>query len=791
MMTRLATACVTASVLLRAAAIAAGPVPAPLPGHPGNVFLEGEAISIRAPAADGTPWEAVDYGGSKVASGRTADGLATLGPLPVGWYEVRWGEAKRVAVGVLTPLAAPTPETTPIACDVAMAWFYAEDRMPAVANLCALAGVHWVRDRLAWAHMEPKKGRFVAANKYDASARIQAEAGLRVLQVNHSSPRWANPNGKRFPLDLRDTYRFHRQIARRWKGRVAAFEPWNEADIDVFGGHTGAEMASLQKAAYLGLKAGNPDALACLNVFAVPNEAILGDLHANRAWPYFETFNLHHYAPVDRYPQIYAAFRRASAGRPLWVTEFARPVPWSGDQKAKEPTEADLRVQAERLPQVFAASLHQGPHACFYFLLPHYSERQTQFGILRPDLTPRPAFIALAAVGRLLADARPVGRLTGLAAHVRAFLFQARPDGKPRAVLVAWTAGDGTTLDLGPMPERAYDHLGRPLARRRACRLSSAPVYLVFSREAAGGFPNLEPPPAAPPRLEGKPSPVVLQATWPKARVALRESAYRISSKTPETVPVHVYNFAATPVEGRLRVSAPAAWDVRLPGQVTVPAGEKADLELAIDAAAVAPSRTETIAVTGDFGPAGQAVLSLVVMPEPRTRPKGNAVTVPNADRPERWQPQASDGSKLTLRADRGGIVAEASLSGGDRWIYPLMALAEDERPPDDAIGLLVTLTVIIGEGTCRVVVREANGAGYVMDCLPQPEPGKPTEVVALFGEARHGAGWSQPDPDHRLDADQVRSLAIGCNPTTARLRLRFEHVRWLRETVPDGRIKP
>ena len=47
--------------------------------------------------------------------------------------------------------------------------------------------------------------------------------------------------------------RYGREEVERWH-----WEPWNEPDIDVFGGHTGAEIASLQKAAWLGLKAGNP-----------------------------------------------------------------------------------------------------------------------------------------------------------------------------------------------------------------------------------------------------------------------------------------------------------------------------------------------------------------------------------------------------------------------------------------------------------------------------------------------------------------------------------------------------
>ena len=55
-----------------------------------------------------------------------------------------------ISLAVIEPLRALTPSTSPIGIDVAMAWFYGPDRMAAVANLCALAGMNWVRDRLNW-----------------------------------------------------------------------------------------------------------------------------------------------------------------------------------------------------------------------------------------------------------------------------------------------------------------------------------------------------------------------------------------------------------------------------------------------------------------------------------------------------------------------------------------------------------------------------------------------------------------------------------------------------------------
>ena len=87
------------------------------------------------------------------------------------------------------------------------------------------------------------------------------------------------------------------------------------------------------------------------------------------------------------------------------MTECSLPVKWHGDAKLQEPTDDDLRVQSERVAMTYACAIHEGAEAVFYFMLPHYVERQTQFGLLRPDLTPRPGYLALATAGRLLADA--------------------------------------------------------------------------------------------------------------------------------------------------------------------------------------------------------------------------------------------------------------------------------------------------------------------------------------------------------------------------------------------------
>jgi hypothetical protein len=591
-------------------------IPQPLPAHPGNIFLAGEEVVVEAPGDAFQAWRAVDYDKITVTQGRLDErGRARLGKLPIGYYELRGGAAgtKRITLGVLEALCAPTPLSSPVAIDVAMAWFFPKETMAAPANLCALAGINWARDRLAWPEIEPKRGEFAPSTRYDTSAQAQTAAGLQVLQVGHASPAWANPNTKRFPPDLRDIYRFQREIARRWQGKVGAIEPWNEADISVFGGHTGSEMASLQKAAYLGLKAGNPKVMACLNVFAIHRVATLQDFHDNEAWPYFDTYNLHCYEQLQGYPKAYADHRAVSAGKPMWVTETSVRVKWQGDEKLKELSEQDLRLQSERVTKTYALALHQGAAQVFYFLLPHYSEGDLQFGLLHADLTPRPGYLALAAVGRLLADATALGRMALPDKAGQAYFFEAKPDGRAADVMVAWGQQE-TSFELPRAPEACFDHLGRPRAfEGKTLKVGPAPIYALLAPSAR---PKLTPPPQRAKPLIGKPGPIVLQALLPEEDTVLEKSAYKLPGPASKRVPVFVYNFGDTKAQGRLKATGPEGWQISLPAAMEIGPGERKELALELTCGRAAGWNEAGVRISGDFGPGCKPVLSLRFVPQ-------------------------------------------------------------------------------------------------------------------------------------------------------------------------------
>jgi hypothetical protein len=578
-------------------------VPAPLPGNPGNIFLEGQEVKIPIPKElmkGHVQWRLFDDRGEVVRSGglgwvrgRDSTGIE-LGALGVGWYRLEFGQAEfpgknLTTIGVLRELRVPVPADSPVALDSAAAWFARSDvaKQEQLANLAALAGVSWVRDRLRWRDIQPQRGELARLpTTYDTSAAAHVEAGLRVLQVFHDTPPWAREGGSssgQFAPDLRDVYLFGRRLAERFKGRVAAWEPWNEANVGSFGGHTVDQMCSWQKASWLGFKNVDPDLIVGWNATAaVPTPAHTEGVLANETWPYFDSYNIHTYDWAHAYAELWGPAREAASGRPIWVTEADRGTPHIGNAPWFDQDARLERLKAEWIAQAYASSLFSGARYHFHFILGNYQEPNgIQFGLLRLDLTPRPAYVALAAVGRCLAGARALGRWRP-GGDVNVYAFRARPDGKECDVLVAWAEkevdwdGRGVTaadweLPLDVNVIGVVDYLGRPLETTLPGHLTSAPLFVFLPVGQAETLP-LEKPPIQSAWRGGAASPVVLQLSLPRS--AVREVkdlpwsegyAYRATPGQAVELPLRIYNFAASQAAGRLEIERhPPGWEVRL-----------------------------------------------------------------------------------------------------------------------------------------------------------------------------------------------------------------------------------
>jgi hypothetical protein len=118
------------------------------------------------------------------------------------------------------------------------------DKRQRSLELLRQAGVSWIRQQLPWEQIEPlAKGqtidpKFGASTwlKFDDIVERANALGLQVILRLDTSPRWAlppnAPDGLGPPVRDADYWDFVAQVASRYRGKVAAYQIWNEPNLN-------------------------------------------------------------------------------------------------------------------------------------------------------------------------------------------------------------------------------------------------------------------------------------------------------------------------------------------------------------------------------------------------------------------------------------------------------------------------------------------------------------------------------------------------------------------------------
>ena len=400
--------------------------------HVGNVFVEDESVQFHLNITAGANLIVTDYNGRNIYKGKASAGESDveLGKLAKGYYVLTIkvdNESKDVYFAVIPSMEnRPDVKDSAIATDLATSWLVKPERFDDLAKLTKLCGLLWIRDRITWGELENPRGKWIGDTKYDLSADIQTKNGLKVYQVFHSTPTWAQEvkGPHSFPDDLRDVYNFGAEMARRYKGKVDAWEVWNEPDISVFSDELGDSYAAMLKAMYIGFKSADPGLPILICSFAMGPGKFAETIFQNEVGNYFDIYNYHIYDDwkkhVDRALKHLDLMKRYGLGsKPIWLTEAGRPIRRQ-DDLVEFNTEQGQDV-AEFLPKAIINSLSAGIDKYFWFILPYYRENDFMlFGLLRQDMTPTPGYCSMSSCTYALGEAKYLGRLdiAGVYAHV-------------------------------------------------------------------------------------------------------------------------------------------------------------------------------------------------------------------------------------------------------------------------------------------------------------------------------------------------------------------------------------
>src|SRR6185312_9731495 len=124
------------------------------------------------------------------------------------------------------------------------------------------AGFGWLTQQVRWDGLQPASGAPIDWSQLDAAANAASQGGVKMMFSVVAAPAWASNPGAHFPKTPSDFVDFMSQMATHFKGRVQAYEIWNEENFatEVGPDHIDAgQYVELLKAVYPALKAIDPN----------------------------------------------------------------------------------------------------------------------------------------------------------------------------------------------------------------------------------------------------------------------------------------------------------------------------------------------------------------------------------------------------------------------------------------------------------------------------------------------------------------------------------------------------
>lgn len=220
-------------------------------------------------------------------------------------------------------------------------------------GLVRAAHTGWVRLNLRWSEVNPAPGQW-RFDRVDAQVRAARERDLEILALLAHAPEWlgGGRHGTTPPPDVARWSEFVRRTAERYRGRIAAYEIWNEPDFrdegDGIGWNCDLEEApryvDYLRSAALAIRQATPGTLVVGPALSSTNSerkrALLAQLEGtrfadgSRAANLLDAVSVHQNVPGDDgagpwlvrllgnnlYPL--AEWAPSLATKAIWVTEF-------------------------------------------------------------------------------------------------------------------------------------------------------------------------------------------------------------------------------------------------------------------------------------------------------------------------------------------------------------------------------------------------------------------------------------------------------------------------------------
>lgn len=343
------------------------------------------------------------------------------------------------------PPSTPPPQSTSGLRYGMQAHMYFQDQ-PRILGMITGAGFGWLKQQIRWESVEPQRGA-INWGDLDPIVANASAAGVKLLFSVVTSPSWARadhrPDGP--PDNYADLGNFIAAMAARYRGRVQAYEVWNEQNFSrEWGGGTinPGGYVELLKAVYPRVKQADPNALVISGALTPtgvmdPNIAMddlwyleqmyayqggvlktvcdgigahmAGYNNAPEDWVDYHTvdtpgFKSHPSFYFRRIDQLHDVMARYGDNKQMWITEYewasAQPPVPAGYEWTTHLSEAQVAdfyvrsIQSIRTSRPWVGAIFVWNLNWRTFADPHSNECAI-FGILNSDWSPRLIYAGL------------------------------------------------------------------------------------------------------------------------------------------------------------------------------------------------------------------------------------------------------------------------------------------------------------------------------------------------------------------------------------------------------------
>ena len=380
-------------------------------------------------------------------------------------------------------------------------------------DLIAAAGIKFIRMDLFWSDTEQKKGVYNWAAYDELTANLENRKIRPIYILDFSNPIHEDSVIAKDPIsgkDQRDTAspqkpesisayaKWAAAAAKHFQGRNVIWEIWNEPNLTFWKPKPDAKQyATLALATCRAIRDADPQATIIAPGAGEFPWPFLETLFASGVLKYLDAVSVHPYRNYIDGPETAASDYLKLRGL---IQRFAPPSKKSLPILSGEwgyPTHTkgvSLETQAAFIARQQLANLLNGVPVSIWYDWKNDSNdpanNESNFGIVRADLAPKPSYVAVKTLTGQLSGFR-VARRLDTPADDDFVLLLVNDDGAQK--LAAWTAGKPHPISfeagVSAADVSAVDGQGRPLAIKNATdysleiNLQIAPQYIQFKKQ--------------------------------------------------------------------------------------------------------------------------------------------------------------------------------------------------------------------------------------------------------------------------------------------------------------------